>query len=158
MPSRFWKRSKIHVLKAETTSERENKFVLSTLKIHRQFHDIFMKTCLIHAFWILLVGGAADLLSDSLSRTLVPQTRLVMQAAHKEAEGLGYSEIYRESHRGEKKGEQSRAEETPSCPASQGPLTRAFLLHEGHAPGCFFSASALPREQCREETRWLLLA
>lgn len=40
----------MHMLKAETTSEREEKFVLCTLKIHRQFHDIFMKTCLIHAF------------------------------------------------------------------------------------------------------------
>lgn len=108
----------MQVLKAETTREREKKFVLCTLKIHRQFHDIFMKTCLIHAFWILLVGGAADLLSDSLSRTLVPQTRLVIQAAHKEAEGLGYSEIYRESHRGEEKKE-SRAEQRRPPPAQQ---------------------------------------
>lgn len=80
LPSRSQKSLRMCILKAQTVSQLEKKLVLCTLKIHSQSYDFFMKTCQIHAFWVLPVGRMGDLLFGSLSPLLIPQTQVLTQA------------------------------------------------------------------------------
>lgn len=167
LPSGPQKSLEMRTLNVQTISELENKLGLRTLKIHSQPHDFFMKTCRIHAFWVLPVGGMDDLPFGLFSPLLIPQTQLLTQADSSYMSGGGGVGFVRKLCRALSRltcwpvwGAQ-RGEETPPLPpglAGIGPLAAAL---RGEHVDNFFSASAqaaaLPGEQCWEETRWFLL-
>ena len=153
------------ILKAQTISELEKKLLLCTLRIPSQSHDFFMKTCQIHASWVLPFGGTGDLPFGSFSPLLVCQAHFLTAQADSSCTsgGRGAGFVWKLCRAVSRLtcwlawGARCREENPPWPSRRRAPHSSS----EGRARGpfllCICTGSTLPWEQRREETRWLLI-